>query len=115
MNVKRMTLEEAFYADMYNSYVFMDKYVTMNEFESLKEVSELLPHRLFKNPTLILLSFLVIKWSGKNNIDGDAKNVKRVISQPDLNPLIKENNISMYDIVRYTRCLRSLTPRLLVG
>lgn len=98
---KNITPEIAFQIDLNKSYNFLENYISQNEFDRIRDVLHKFNQRLFKNPALILLSFIVVKQSKKNSID--AQRLRQLYSKPDVVPLIKENNISIYDILRYCR------------
>lgn len=98
---KNITPDIAFQIDLNKSYNFLENYISQNEFDRIRDVLHKFNQKLFKNPTLILLSFIVVKQSKKTSID--AQRLKQLYSNPGVVPLIKENNISIYDILRYCR------------
>lgn len=98
---KNITPEIAFQIDLNKSYNYLENYISQNEFDRIRDALNKFNQRLFKNPALILLSFIIVKQSKKNSIE--AQRLRQLYSNPDVVPLIKENNISIYDILRYCR------------
>lgn len=100
---KHITPDIAFQVDLAKAFSFLDNYIYMNEFNKIREAIDSFNHKLFKNPALILISYIVVKIS-KKNIDPQA--LRRIYTDPNVVPLLKDNNISQYDILRYSRYLR---------
>lgn len=97
-----MTPEIAFQVDVNKNYEFLENYLNRNELDRIKEYIETYNYKLFKNPTLLLLSFIVVKLS-RDQKSLDVVKLRQVYSDPNVLPLIKENNISQQDLIRYCR------------
>ncbi|QIH04956.1 hypothetical protein [Dasineura jujubifolia toursvirus 2a] len=98
---KYLTPDVKFSIDLYKSFEFLDNYITNADFEKIKDLSDKYNYKLFKNPALILVSFIIVKWGNYNEIT--FPNIKKLFSSHDISPILKENHISIYDIVRYSR------------
>lgn len=98
---KTISPEISFQIYLKKSFNFLDNFINEQEFNLIKLSLEKYNHKLFKNPSLILISFIVVKLSKKSDIE--PQKLRFVYSNPDISSLIKENNISLYDILRYCR------------
>lgn len=96
--------ETQFNVDLYNAFLFLENYILKEEFEKIRELTDLYNYKLFKNPSLILISFIVMKWSNFKEIN--VFNVRKIFSMQDISPILKENYVSIYDIVRYCRFIK---------
>lgn len=102
---KLMNPEISFQVDFSRAYDILENHIHKNDFEKLRNNIDIFQNRLFKNPALILLSFIAVRKSKK---DIDPQVVKAVYSglkEEAIKQLIKENGISQCDILRYSRYL----------
>lgn len=98
---KNITPEISFQIDLLNAYDFLDSFIDESEFNLIKNSLDNFNHKLFKNPALILISFIVLKSSKTFSLE--PQKIKAVYTNPNIIPILKINNISMYDIIRYCR------------
>nr|UOX61039.1 MAG: hypothetical protein DiTV3a_F4ORF2 [Diabrotica toursvirus 3a] len=94
--------EISFQVDMNKSYEFLENYLNDYEFNLIKSYVERYNYKLFKNPSLILISFIIIKFStdGKSL---EPKKFREIFSDANILPLIQTNNITQFDLLRYCR------------
>lgn len=97
----RLSPEDSFRYDLFSSYNFLSEYITESEFNLLVENIYKFNHKLQKNPSLILIALIVVKRSRKKPIEPNV--IRSVYSDEMVSALIKENSISQYDILRYSR------------
>lgn len=103
-NYKNITPEISFQIDLLNAYNFLESFIDESEFNMIKNSLDNFNHKLFKNPALILISYLVLKSSKSFSLE--PQKIKLVYTNQDIIPLLKINNISMYDIIRYCRYIK---------
>lgn len=100
------TPEVMFHIDLNKSREFLDNYINDNEFDRVREFSEKFNYKMFRNPTLIILGYIIYKLSAGNDgktTDIDPGKLHKIFTDGDVNPIIRENNISKYDLLRYSR------------
>lgn len=98
--------EILFNIDLNNNFSFLDNYITVNEFDRIKESLDVFNQKIFKNPALILTGFIMFKQGLTVN------NLRKLFSSPEMSPILKEYQISQYDIIRYARFYEIFLPHL---
>lgn len=111
---KDLTPEMLFNAELWRSYNILDLYIDENDFNNIKNNLKKFKFLLAKNPVLILISYITIKSSKINNIS-IGSTIKKIMNDKIISLLIKENNISQYDILRYCRYYQKFIPNLLIN
>lgn len=99
----KITPDESFRIDLFNSYNFLSDFIDEAEFNILTENIHNINHKIYKNPTLILVALIIVKRSKKQPIEPTI--LRNVYSDEVISILLKENNISQYDLLRYSRYL----------
>lgn len=98
--------EILFNIDLNNNFSFLENYITSNEFDRIKESLDVFNQKIFKNPALILTGFVLFKQGLSLN------NLRRLFTSPEMSPILKEYQISQYDIIRYARFYELFLPHL---
>lgn len=106
-----ITPEISFQIELQNTCEFLANYLTNRDVDNIKESLDSFNYKLFKNPTLIVLCYLLYKLSKKQIVN--PQSVKLIYTNPDFQPLIRENNISQYDIIRYCRYIEKFILNLI--
>lgn len=87
--------EAKFEMDMAAARDFIKNRVTRAEFDLLMNNLDKVNHRLHRNPALLILGFAAYVSRGKA--------VQSIMTDKDLQPILRENNIRTYDLIRYMR------------
>lgn len=113
INIRNLSPDTLFLIDLTKSYDFLDNFISRKEFDEIKNNLDKFNFKNFKNPSLILISFIAMKQSLSNKQQLlDPSTFKSIYNNQNILPLIKENNISQYDILRYARFIQLFIPEL---
>lgn len=98
---KNISPEIQFQSELKTAYNLLENFISKAEFDNIVQNLTVFNYYLYKNPTLILISFIVLKQSEKNQIN--PQKLKSVFNNHEVSPHIKQNNITQYDVLRYCR------------
>lgn len=110
---KNISPEVFFLIDLNNAYNFLQNFLSSNEYDLIKNNLDSYNHQIYKNPALIVISFIFSKNSYIKRKKLDENVFKSMYSNAEISPLLKENNISLYDIVRYSRYIQLHIPKFI--
>lgn len=102
-NINKLNIspEILFQIDLKKSFDFLEEFITEEEYNQILNIIEKFNFHVFKNPALILISYIIFK----NNKGPELTPVilRYYYNHQNITPLIKINNISQPDIIRYYR------------
>lgn len=90
-----------FMLELQENWEFLENFIYTSEFDAIKRNIDMFNHKLYKNTALILLGFIVYKYSNFREISVNALN--DVYTTYEIQPLLKQYQISIYDLLRYSR------------
>lgn len=98
-----ITPENRFRMELVESFRFLDSYISKSEFDKIFNSLDKFKFFTSMNPNLIILGFILKK--GEMTIND-------IMKAPSISPILEENNISPYDIIRYMRYFNTYLPEI---
>lgn len=113
-DVRNISPDDVFLKSLSNSRDELQNEILDSDYDVISNYIDKFNNKLYKNPTLIFIAYIVIKKSlqkTKNIID---TGIFSSVTEKDkkIKIIMKENNISSADVLRYTRYIELFIPEI---
>lgn len=121
-DVRNISQDDLFLSSLSNARDELQNEILDSDYDVISNYIDKFNNKLYKNPTLIFIGYIVIKKSLQKSLQKNINKNKSIIDptiflsvtekDKKIKIIMKENNISAADVLRYSRYIELYIPEI---